>query len=65
MKQVTFNVTIDEANLLFKALGRMPFEQVYTLIGKMNEQANQQLTGNNSATPFITTDNSEKNGDGH
>lgn len=64
MKKVTFTVTLDEANLLFKSLGRMPFEQVYELIGKMNEQANQQLTGNASVTPFVKTERTEKNGDG-
>jgi hypothetical protein len=62
MKKVVFTVTIDEANLIFKSLGRMPFEQVYALIGKMNEQANEQLSGT-AATPFIKP--AEKNGDGH
>jgi hypothetical protein len=63
MKNVMFTVTIDEANLLFKSLGRMPFEQVYQLIGKMNEQANQQLSGangNNAASPFTITEDAEK-----
>ena len=64
MKTITFTLTIDEANLLFKSLGRMPFEQVYTLIGKMNEQANQQLSGNVSASPFLKTSNEGKNEDG-
>ncbi|CAN5918005.1 hypothetical protein BH11BAC7_BH11BAC7_37150 [soil metagenome] len=64
MKKVTFTVSLDEANLLFKSLGRMPFEQVYELIGKMNEQANQQLSGNASVTPFVKNENSDKNGDG-
>jgi hypothetical protein len=65
MKTVTFTITIDEANLIFKSLGKMPFDQVYTLIGKLNEQANQQLAGNNSATPFNTIDKAENNGAGH
>jgi hypothetical protein len=43
MKTIDFKLTIDEANLLFKALGRMPFAEVYELIGKLNEQANRQL----------------------
>ena len=63
MKTVTFTVTIDEANLLFKSLGKLPFEQVYALIGKLNEQANQQLSGN--AAPFINTGIASQNGDGH
>jgi hypothetical protein len=42
---VKFELTIDEANVIFKALGRLPFNEVYALIGKLNEQANQQLGG--------------------
>jgi hypothetical protein len=65
MKTVTFTMTIDEANVIFKALGKMPFDQVYTLIGKMNEQANQQLTGQNSANPFTGANKAEQNGNGN
>lgn len=65
MKKVTFTLTLDEANIIFKALGKMPFEQVYGLIGKMHEQANQQLAGNGSATLFNTPNNKEKSGDGN
>lgn len=43
-EKVQFNLTIPEANLIFKALGRMPFVEVYELIGKLNEQANQQFS---------------------
>ncbi|MCU0429386.1 MAG: hypothetical protein MUF42_05380 [Cytophagaceae bacterium] len=42
-KRITFEVTLDEANLIFKSLGKQPFETVYELIGKLNEQANDQL----------------------
>jgi hypothetical protein len=42
-KQVNFQVSIEEANLIFKALGKLPFAEVYELIGKLNEQANAQL----------------------
>jgi hypothetical protein len=41
--KVTFELSLEEANLIFKALGKLPFEEVYELIGKMNEQANHQL----------------------
>jgi hypothetical protein len=47
MKELNFKITIDEANLIFKALGRMPFSEVYSLIGKMNAQANEQLAPQN------------------
>jgi hypothetical protein len=44
MKNITFTVSIEEASTLFKALGKLPFVEVYELIGKLNEQANEQLT---------------------
>lgn len=43
---VHFQITLDEANTIFKALGQMPFAEVYELIGKLNKQANQQLENN-------------------
>jgi hypothetical protein len=42
-KKVTFQVSLQEANLIFQALGKLPFENVYELIGKLNDQANEQL----------------------
>lgn len=41
--KIVFEITLEEANLIFKALGKQPFAEVYELIGKLNEQANQQL----------------------
>ncbi len=46
-KEVTFKMTIEEANLIFKALGGLPFSDVYEVIGKLNEQANIQLKESN------------------
>lgn len=43
MKEVTISLTLDELNLIFKALGNEPFREVYELIGKLNEQTNAQL----------------------
>ncbi len=43
MSQLHFQMTLEEANLVFKGLGLLPFKDVYELIGKLNEQANEQL----------------------
>lgn len=43
---ILFSVTLEEANLIFKALGKLPFADVFELIGKLNEQANAQLASN-------------------
>ena len=44
--EVQFNLTLEEANQIFKALGKQPFNEVFELIGKLNEQANAQLSTN-------------------
>jgi hypothetical protein len=43
MKDITFTISVKEARLIIKGLGKLPFEKVYELIGKLNEQANKQL----------------------
>jgi len=48
MKTIAFELTIDEANLILEALGQLPFAKVYALIGKVQEQARQQLDGQES-----------------
>lgn len=45
MKEISLDLTIDEANLILEALGQLPFIKVYTLIGKLQEQARRQLNG--------------------
>lgn len=49
MKEINLNITIDEANLLLEALGNQPFVKVYALIGKLQEQAGQQLNAEKSS----------------
>ncbi len=43
MKEINLQLTIEEANLVLEALGNLPFARVYALIGKIQEQAGQQL----------------------
>jgi hypothetical protein len=56
--ELKFTVSLEEANKIFKALGREPFQEVYELIGNLNEQANQQL----SEKSFRITRNAQKEG---
>lgn len=46
MKELTFKLTIDEANLVLEALGTMPFKTVFALVGKIQTQAGEQLNEN-------------------
>lgn len=45
MKEITLEVTIDEANLVLEGLGQLPFARVYGLVAKLQEQAARQLNG--------------------
>jgi len=45
MKEIKLNLNIDDANLILEALGTLPFARVFGLIGKIQEQAGQQLNG--------------------
>lgn len=49
MQEIKLQVTIEEANLILEALGNLPFARVYGLIGKIQEQAGQQLHQNGQA----------------
>ena len=50
MQEITLQLTIDEANLILEALGELPFAKVYGLIGKIQEQAGQQLSPDKQAS---------------
>jgi len=43
MNNIKLEITIDEANVILEALGGMPFAKVYALVGKIQEQAKQQM----------------------
>ncbi len=41
-QNIELNLSFDEINIVLKALGSLPFNEVYDLIGKIHEQANAQ-----------------------
>lgn len=43
MKEINLKLTLDEASVILKALGNMPFVQVQQLIVKIQTQAQKQL----------------------
>ena len=47
MKEINFKVNVDEANLILEGLGQIPYARVYALVTKIQEQAQQQLNGEN------------------
>jgi len=63
MKEIALTLTIDETNLVLEALGNLPFVRVFALIGKLQEQARQQLSDdtlspgtNASGNPSLTVE---------
>ena len=54
MKEINFTVTIDEANLILRGIGLLPFAEVYQLVAKLQQQAGRQVerdTGNGEVRP--------------
>jgi hypothetical protein len=47
-QEINLRLTIEEANLILEGLGNLPFAKVYALVGKIQDQAGQQLHRNNS-----------------
>ena len=43
MKEINFTVTVDEANLILRGIGLLPFAEVYQLVAKLQQQAGRQL----------------------
>ena len=41
-KNIQLKLNFEEVNVILKALGNLPFNEVYDLIGKIHEQANTQ-----------------------
>ncbi len=50
MPDINLKISIEEANLILQALGNLPFVKVYALIGKVQEQAGQQLSAEGQAS---------------
>ena len=43
MNNIQLELTIDEINKVLQALGKQPYEDVFQLISKVQEQASSQL----------------------
>ena len=54
MEKIKLEITIEEANLILEALGSMPFVQVFELIGKIQQQASQQLNSDSSGSMSLS-----------
>ncbi|MDC0230669.1 hypothetical protein OAK19_01765 [Aureispira] len=41
-RNIQLKLNFEEVNVILKALGLLPFNEVYDLIGKIHDQANEQ-----------------------
>jgi hypothetical protein len=41
--EITLNLTLDETNVVLQALGSLPYAQVFSMVEKVKQQAQQQL----------------------
>ena len=44
-----FDLTVEEANIILAALGRMPYEAVWQVVAKLQDQAQSQGTEQDEA----------------
>lgn len=47
-QKIQLELDLNEINTILKALGQLPFTEVYDLIGKIHDQANQQMPPTNN-----------------
>jgi hypothetical protein len=43
MKQVNLKLSVNEVNMVLKALGQFPYNQVYETVNKIHAQASEQV----------------------
>lgn len=55
MQKLTFEMTVEEANLVLEGLGQLPFKQVFALISNLQEQAQEQLNANANGSTQLTS----------
>jgi hypothetical protein len=56
MKEFKLVLNVNEVNMILKALGNMPYNQVNEIVGKIHSQVQEQLTNaviSESASPAV------------
>ena len=52
MQEITLTLSVKEVNQILEALGNQPFNQVFALIGKIQQQASSQVSATNGDEPL-------------
>ena len=51
MHDINLSFAVEEVNLILEGLGNLQFAKVYALVGKIQEQASQQIKAANVSRP--------------
>jgi hypothetical protein len=43
MQEINLKLAVEDVNMILEGVGTLPFARVYVLVGKIQEQASQQL----------------------
>jgi hypothetical protein len=54
MQEINLRLAIDDVNVILEGVGNLPFAKVYTLVGKIQEQAAQQIRADRTAVKTQT-----------
>lgn len=49
MQEIILRLAIEDVNTILEGVGALPFARVYTLVGKIQEQAAQQIRSEHAA----------------
>ena len=51
MQEINLKLAVDDVNMILEGVGALPFARVYLLVGKIQEQAAEQLRASQTAMP--------------
>ena len=49
MQEINLRLAVEDVNVILEGVGNLPFAKVYTLVGKIQEQAAQQMRADHAA----------------
>jgi hypothetical protein len=47
MQEINLRLAVEDVNVILEGVGNLPFARVYTLVGKIQQQAAQQMRAAN------------------
>ena len=51
MQEINLRLAVEDVNVILEGVGNLPFAKVYTLVGKIQQQAAQQIRADQAARP--------------